>query len=441
MAVMLALCMMPVMACIGFAVDYTSAARSKSRMQATLDGAVLAAATAEAQASGTGEAVFAAFMQEAAQAGKLPQSVVSAFQVDASALVSGTASLDSPNALMRLFSLNTTSVTVRSKAKFGASKAEIALVLDNTYSMLGGPLSTLKSSAKEMISTVYTAPGAEQKVKFAVVPFAQYVNVGMSYRNASWIDVPLDTSSTVNQCWDTYPNSTQTCTSSAMTCYADGVPYACSTSTCTGSLGAPVQQCGPVTYTTAWYGCAGSRAYPLDTGTGGDFSTRVPGIMNVSCPSALTRLTNDQVALNAQIDAMVATGETYIGPGLTWGWRVLSPNAPFADGTDTNAHKDVRQYLILMTDGANTYAPDYPTHNSTDTTLSNSLTIETCNAIKAKGVTIYVVALGITNAAAVNLLNSCASGPPYYYSATTTSDLANAFSSISKSLTAVQLAQ
>lgn len=437
----MAFVMLLLVACIGFAVDYSSAVRTKSRMQAALDGAVLAAATAEAQASGAGDAVFSAFMQDATFAAKIPAGVSSSFQVDANGHVTGSATSAQPNSFMRLFGYETTPVGSTSKASYGADKAEIALVLDNTYSMTGGPLSTLKSSSKQLISMVYATPNADQKVKFAIVPFAQYVNVGMAYRNAPWISVPSDATMTDTECWNTWPNSTQTCTSSPTTCYADGVPYTCNTATCTGSTGAPVQECGPVWWSTAWYGCVGSRAYPLDTGTSGDFSAPVPGIMDVSCPAALTRLTNDQTALNAQIDAMVAIGETYIGPGLTWGWRVLSPTAPFGDGTDTTVNRDVKKYLILMTDGANTYAPDYPTHDSTDATLANNLTVETCNAIKANGVKIYVVALGISNPAATAVLDSCASGPPFYYSASTTNDLANAFASIGKSLTEVHLTQ
>ena len=39
-----------------------------------------------------------------------------------------------------------------------------------------------------------------------------------------------------------------------------------------------------------------------------------------------------------------------------WGWRVLSPTAPFTEGRAYTAN-DNKKILVLMTDGENTYYP------------------------------------------------------------------------------------
>jgi Flp pilus assembly protein TadG len=75
---------------------------------------------------------------------------------------------------------------------------------------------------------------------------------------------------------------------------------------------------------------------------------------NAACPQPLTRLTNNQGTVVSAIEAMNFwyNGGTVISEGLTWAWRTLSPEKPFADGaayTDTKTKK----VIVLMTDGVN----------------------------------------------------------------------------------------
>lgn len=434
-----ALAFVPLLGMVGLAIDHGYAILVKQRLQSAMDGAVLAAATSSAMQHGNPSDIAAAFVADNFTS-KFPglTPAVSA-TVDSTGKVSGSASLTVPTSFSRALGFETLAVGVVSEAVFGAGKAEIALVLDNTASMYGGKLDALKTAAKDLVTTIYTAPNAVDKVKVSLVPFAAYVNVGVTYRNESWIDVPLDSSTTTNQCWDTYPNATSSnCTTVQSTCNNDGTPYACSYEQCDWNYGAPVNVCGPVTSTSAWSGCVGSRSYPKDVQTAADFSTRVPGIMNTSCPSALARLSNDQASVKNQIDAMIATGETYIPSGLIWGWRVLSPDLPFADAAPTS-QQDVRKFMIVMTDGTNTKSPDYPYHWGTDATLANQLTIEACTNIKASGVTIYTVVFGVDDPTGAQLMKDCATSAGNYYSAATGADLSAAFNSIGQSLVAIHL--
>ena len=74
---------------------------------------------------------------------------------------------------------------------------------------------------------------------------------------------------------------------------------------------------------------------------------------NSGCEIApLLRLTSDTDAVHDAIDKMIAQGNTDIPAGLAWGWNVVSPAGPFADG---KPYKDGEwtKIVVLMTDGNN----------------------------------------------------------------------------------------
>jgi len=77
---------------------------------------------------------------------------------------------------------------------------------------------------------------------------------------------------------------------------------------------------------------------------------------NYNCNAKpLLRLTADATALHASVNAMAANGNTNLLQGLMWGWRTISPNAPFADA---KAYKttDNEKIIILLTDGMNAWS-------------------------------------------------------------------------------------
>ena len=78
-----------------------------------------------------------------------------------------------------------------------------------------------------------------------------------------------------------------------------------------------------------------------------------PSGPNFNCTTdAVVPLTNDTV--KTAIGNMAADGTTNITAGLMWGWRMLSPTAPFTEGRAYSVG-DNKKILILMTDGENTY--------------------------------------------------------------------------------------
>ena len=51
--------------------------------------------------------------------------------------------------------------------------------------------------------------------------------------------------------------------------------------------------------------------------------------MNVSCGSEILDLTTNLTDVEAHIDSLSASGNTYIPAGLIWGWRMLDPDLPY----------------------------------------------------------------------------------------------------------------
>ncbi|MBI1251214.1 MAG: VWA domain-containing protein [Alphaproteobacteria bacterium] len=76
---------------------------------------------------------------------------------------------------------------------------------------------------------------------------------------------------------------------------------------------------------------------------------------NRGCPTPIIPLTNDRDTLVDAARAMRhwSGGGTNQVAGLSWGWHVLSPTAPFTQGAPYDP-EEVRKIVVLMTDGENT---------------------------------------------------------------------------------------
>ncbi len=436
--IIFAVALVPLTLAVGAAVDYSRANRSKAELQGALDSAVLAGAAEAAKGapltgipSYVGNFTNANFSQKGA--------VQVSATASADGVVAATASLPVDTVFIRMLGMKTMDVSVTSQALFGAGKAEIALALDTTGSMAGAKITAARQAANGLVDTLYSNPSAAQNVKIALVPFTSYVNVGLTYRNASWISGANDYSTTSTVCWTSYPNAKYLNPYQVKaTCYADGVPYDCSyTAYKSIAYGQPVKTCSPVTYSYTWYGCVGSRAYPLDLSDTVGAGSTVPALLNYTCSKELVRLTNSASAVKTQINALSADGETYIAPGLLWAWRVLSPNAPFADGQPYG--KGVAKTIVLMTDGANTHSPNYPYHDYSDVAVANYLTAKTCANAKAAGIRIMTIAFEVTDAGIKKILADCATSASDYYDAGDIASMSAAFKSIGVKLTGIRL--
>ncbi len=289
-------------------------------------------------------------------------------------------------------------ISASSTVQRSVDRIEISLVLDNTGSMAGTKITTLKSAASSLIDKLVAAAARStdpNPLKVALVPFAMTVRVQGStatnnYNNTThsgtgfptWLDPQDAASATLGSAYDIFSSKTDRFTKlKAMnnTAWAG----------CVQSRRAPydVQETAPTSATPAtmfvpyfWpdepdSSFSNSNSYVSDAAqngwtwlqkiqnpakyTGTPSSGTINGAGYAKGPNAgctmqpLIRLTTDTASVKTAINNMVAVGDTNIPMGLVWGWHTLSPNAPFADGSAYGTDH-LRKVVILMTDGTNT---------------------------------------------------------------------------------------
>ena len=340
-------------------------------------------------------------------------------------------------------------INITSTAKVGPqSVLELALVLDNTRSMDGAKLDALKVAATSLVDGLMA--DVDNEVLVGIVPFSNYVNVGLSRRNESWIDVPDDYSTTEYQCRDTYPDRTESnCVTTTETCTStrDGVTTSssCERQSCDVDLGEPVEVCGNDTSNFVWRGCAGSREDPWDVRDASFTPDPVPGILNANCPQELTPLTLDKGLVTSRIASMSTQGDTYIATGLSWGLRLMSNPIPFSEGRTYSNISDNRgtKAMVLMTDGANTRSPRWPDgdHWGWDQALANARMLEACNEAKSNNIELYTIAFEVTDTTIKTLLEDCATTRDNYFDADDGIALQAAFNGIGARLQQLALSE
>ncbi|MFK0731926.1 MAG: pilus assembly protein TadG-related protein, partial [Gloeotrichia echinulata HAB0833] len=276
---------------------------------------------------------------------------------------------------------------------------EVVLALDTTGSMSSGSkFTTAKQAANDLIDTLKAQTAAD--IKYALVPFANYVNVGLMRRNDPYLTVPTDSTSNVNECRTVTNTSSPSCVTSSTTCYKDGVPYGCTTTTGCGTK----QECKIWTNTSKWNGCVGSRSYPLNTNVENFPLSRIPGVMNITCSSTIIPLTANATTVKTAVNTMVASGETYIPAGMIWAFNLLTPGGPASTAAawdSTGINRKPRKVIVLMTDGENTKSQNSVNpamHDYGKTPLTNTRTLEICTNAKAKKIEIFAVAFQVTDA-------------------------------------------
>lgn len=460
-AVQVAFLAIPLAILIFGLVDIGRLSLQRRQMQDALDAATLLAARSTVTTTADLEAVGdPAFLSEVAglNLGLTASNVT--FTMGANNQVVGTATATLKPIISNLWSGADIPVTARTTVmRAQGAPVELVMVLDTTGSMAGTKLATLKTAASSLVDKLTS--GGTANVKIGVVPFAQYVNVGVASRYQSWVSVPADystTSTTKGQC--TTVSTKTTCQTQYYSCtgYSDGVPY---TATCSRSINCvttpitPVTTCTQDKTTTTNYkfnGCVGSPPYPKNVTD--DDATRVyPGFLNLTCSATITPLTSTAATVKSAINALSASGDTYIPAGLAWGFNMLSSAQPLTDAAaydPSGKNRNPRKAMVLMTDGANsklmrasngahdvspTPYPDSPA------VQANTYTAELCTNIKAKNIEVFTVAFNVTDPTIKSILSTCATDSSHYFDATDTGKLLTAFQNIGDSLRSLYIAR
>ena len=72
-------------------------------------------------------------------------------------------------------------VTAAAAADVAYGRYEVALVLDTTGSMAGGKLAAMKDAVEGLIDSMSSQVKGKDRLKFALVPFSTFVNVGPQF--------------------------------------------------------------------------------------------------------------------------------------------------------------------------------------------------------------------------------------------------------------------
>jgi len=166
----------PVMLAGSLAVDYVGLSVERSHLQNAADAAALAVAR-EGKVSND-------------KALKIAQDTMAANYTVAAVQVSVElnngvagvhASVEKPLVFGRVVGQKSMLVSVDAEATYAFTKYEIALVLDTTGSMAGGKLTSMQNAVIGLVSGMTELGLQNDQIKFALVPYAGFVNVGPEY--------------------------------------------------------------------------------------------------------------------------------------------------------------------------------------------------------------------------------------------------------------------
>ncbi len=215
-AITFALTTLPIIAGVGFAVDYSRANSVQTAMQAALDATALmiakeAATDTPAQLQANAQSYFAALFTRP-DAGNITITANYSTTGGSAVVISGSANV--PTSLLGVIGYNTISVGGSSTAKWGSNRLRVALVLDNTGSMAdSGKITALKSATNSLLTQLQNAASTNGDVYVSIVPFVKDVNLGAANWNSNyiyWGTAAQDPTLSDNNSWDANNGSCST---------------------------------------------------------------------------------------------------------------------------------------------------------------------------------------------------------------------------------------
>jgi Flp pilus assembly protein TadG len=403
-AIVSALLMAPLVIGAGLAVDITSMNRAKDALQRAMDSASLAIAREGEKVSDADAGKIASEFVATNFGGKTGR--IDVKRVGSAVTVSASADIKLSFAAL----LGYTEATVRasSTADIAYVSYEIGLVLDTTGSMAGGKLQAMKDAVLGLIDTMSEQVPDRNQLKFALVPFSAFVNVGDRFgptfdalgnqRNdgANWIDMKglanipqvefrkgtsrFEVLHHIGQKWGGCVESRVAAAGKALDS-EDIAPDPSKPDTLFEPAFA-IDEGDTGGYRNNYIA---SPVDPLDKSLPGLIKKMLkygvnlnplgiplainlwgaPPKMDLSGgkgPNAgcntqpIVALTSDYKTLEDKVNALTAAGNTNIMEGVAWGARVLSPQPPFTDGLDpAKVDHPVKKVMIVLTDGSNNF--------------------------------------------------------------------------------------
>ncbi|MDP9137387.1 MAG: pilus assembly protein TadG-related protein [Pseudomonadota bacterium] len=385
----------PVLLVMGSATDLVSANNMRTRMQAAVDAAALAAATTGGlTAVQRQDLAVSAFHQNFA--GGLANGVVAtpAFTITDTA-VTGSASAQLGTLFMRIAHINALDISAEVKVSIPQSKdVEIALVLDYSGSMKEIADGEVKYQAMATAATgLVTDLASSGKARFGLAPFSHHVYLSMPNKYVMGQGQ-----------LGTYLG----CTQDRLDPYnlTDGLPDTADESTKWGQPQAPEHSAD---------GCAPYAGKKLQ----------------------VLPMTDDLNAVTTQLAAMKPNAWTHISLGMEFGWQLVSPDGLW--GADVASYDDTgtEKWIILLTDGRQTE----PAHglDGVRNVARGERNLELlCEAVKAKNISVVTIAYDLQDEPTETRLEECASldknGNPRFYRAGDGASISEVFTEIKNEL-------
>ena len=424
----------------GLAVDLMRHETTRTKLQATLDRAVLAAADMDQQLDP--ELVVQQYFEKSGMAAYLTSTTVD--QGLNFRRVDATARFDMDTTFMRLSGVKTLTAPASGAAEERQTNVEISMALDISGSMrFFNRMENLEDAAHTFIDTVLTDENAD-KVSMSIVPYSEHVNVGPDIFN----QLNKIHRHNFSHCVE-IPNGHFTSTSLA--------------------LGHTYEQV---------------QHYQWNN------HTNLSRVVDTVCPrysyERITPLSQNRTQLKNQISALQPRAGTSIFLGMKWATALLDPgsqgivNTLIAQNKVDNAFAgrpvayndpETLKTIILMTDGqndrsyriANSYYANSSHYNHWNNNnfwrylelyvsswqrpnwywqkytapMGDALTNDICTAAKQAGIVIWAVAFEVEDHGA-NVMRSCASSPSHFFRVEGV-DIVDAFRTIARHINQLRL--
>ncbi len=424
-AVIIAVAFIPLMISVGVAIDLSRAYMVKQRLGAALDAAGLAIGSKAASGDENLSDLFNTYFYAnyPTSAAGTPKNVI---YEATSGQITLSAQADVPMAFLGIIGVSEITVNASAIMEYSTEGLELVMVLDNTGSMSGSKLSSLKIAAEELVEILFDGEENPALVKVGLVPFAGTVNIGSAM--TAYTSDPADLYWGSDSWWG--------CVEARD--YPDDVE---DTPTAIGGVWTPFNW--PDGYYNNWDGWGGW----IDTSPP---SSRGP---NKYCALEVTPLTNAKTTLIDAIDDMWAAGYTHINIGAIWGLRLISADAPFTEGVAYGT-EGWNKAIIILTDGNNTAswsqytAYGYPSEGRMGTTSTWTMAGymddrlgEVCTNIKNAGIQLYTITFDVSDSGTQALMENCATDSSKYFDSPSTDDLRSTFRAIGAELKQLRISQ
>ena len=410
-APLLAICILPLLASVGVAVDFSRINDARTNMQTALDSTgLMLSKTAATQTTAELQSSASNYFNALLTSQDLLQPTVSInYTTTGGSKIVLNATANVKTDFMNIFGYDQVTVSTTSTTEWGNTRLRVALVLDNTGSMSqDSKMDALKTAAQNLLTQLKAAATDPADVYVSIVPFNKDVNLNSANYAQSWLRWDL---------WDAQNGS------------------------CAGAWAHDQSKCETYggTWTLAdhssWNGCVTDRDQNYDTTNDAPLAggTLYPPEQYSRCPEATMGLSNDWTTLGDKITAMQPAGNTNQAIGLQVGWQTLT-QSPFTVPAEDPNYK-YQHVIILLTDGLNTEDRWYNYSSQIDAREQT-----TCDNIKAAGITIYTVQVNTGGDPTSTLLQNCASKPDKFFLLTSANAIVTTFNQIGTALTNLRLA-